>query len=212
MADTVVLVAQKREGRGSRQAHRLRAQGQIPGVVYGHKQETLSVSLAGDTLLAAIRHGARVLDLNTDGSVEKVLIREVQWDHLGKDLLHVDFNRVGADERIHVSVPVELRGVAPGVGQGGVLDQPIHSLHIECLAVAIPESIRVNIAELQKGAAIHVRELKLPEGVQVLDDPDAIVVHVTVPQAEPELGGELTGQAEPEVIGRTKAEEEAEEK
>jgi large subunit ribosomal protein L25 len=212
MAETVVLVAKKREGRGSRQAERLRAQGQVPGVVYGHRQETLSVSLPVDDLDQAIRQGARVLDLQTDGGTEKVLIREVQWDHLGKDILHVDFNRVSADERIRVTVPIELRGIAPGVLQGGVLDQPLHSLHVECLALAIPESIRVNIAELQKGAAVHVRELKLPEGVKVLDDPDALVVHITTPQAEPEAGVELGEQVEPEVIGRAKEEEEGEEK
>ena len=114
---------------------------------------------------------------------------EVQWDHLGQDVLHVDFRRVSADERIHVTVPIELRGIAPGVTGGGVLDQPLHTLDIECLAVAVPDSIRVNINELQLGAAIHVRDLTLPPDVKALADADAIVVHVTAPQAEPEAAG-----------------------
>jgi large subunit ribosomal protein L25 len=207
MAESVVLMAQKREGRGSRVAARLRQQGSIPGIVYGHKKAVVQVALPSDELHAAIRHGTRVLDLQTDGATEKVWIREVQWDHLGKEILHIDFNRVAADERIRVSVPIEVKGTAPGVTGGGLLDQPIHTLHIECLAIAIPDSIRVNINELQLGGAIHVRDVKLPDGVTVLDDPDAIVVHVTAPQAEPEAPVVAEGQAEPEVIGRQKEEE-----
>jgi large subunit ribosomal protein L25 len=211
MAESVTLVAEKREGRGTRAAQRLRAKGKIPGVVYGHKEATVSIALDGDALRQTIRHGVRVVDLKTDGGVEKALIREVQWDHLGMELLHIDFARVAADERIHVSVPIELRGIAPGVSGGGVLDQPLHSLAIECLAISIPESIRVNINELQLGAAIHVRDLALPPGVTALADPDAIVVHITTPQAEPEAAAEAApGQAEPERIGRPKPEEEAE--
>jgi large subunit ribosomal protein L25 len=137
----------------------------------------------------------------------------VQWDHLGKEVLHIDFERVSADERIHVSVPIELRGVAPGVTGGGVLDQPMHELAIECPAIAVPESIRVNVGELQLGAAIHVRDLHLPEGVTATGDPDAVVVHVTLKQTEPEpTAAPAAGAAEPEIIGRKVAEEGEEEK
>jgi large subunit ribosomal protein L25 len=209
MAESVTLVAEKREGRGTRAAQRLRSKGKVPAVVYGHKEATISVALDGEALTQAIRHGVRVIDLKTDGGVEKALIREVQWDHLGKELLHVDFARVAVDERIHVSVPIELRGIAPGVTGGGLLDQPLHSLAIECLAISIPESIRVNINELQIGQAIHVRDLSLPPDVKALTDADAIVVHVTTPAAEPEAAAEAAAQAEPEIIGR-KAEEEGE--
>ena len=128
-------------------------------------------------------------------------------------MLHVDFTRVAADERIKVVVPIELRGIAPGVTAGGVLDQPLHTLNIECLAISLPDSIRVHINELQIGAAIHVRELTLPPGVIALADPDAIVIHVTQPQVAPEAApAPAAEQAEPEVIGRKAAEEEEEEK
>src|SRR4051812_11029009 len=100
MAESVVLEAEKREGRGSRIAAKLRARGKVPGIVYGHKEEAVSIALPGDALLHAIRHGTRVLDLKTGGTTENVLIREVQWDHLGKELLHIDFIRVAKDERI----------------------------------------------------------------------------------------------------------------
>jgi large subunit ribosomal protein L25 len=211
MADAEVLTVEKREGRGTRGAIKIRKSGRIPAVVYGHKEETVSVSLSGDELQAVLRHKAQIVDLKFDGAVQKAQIREVQWDHLGKEVLHVDLKRVSVDERIEISVPVELRGIAPGVTGGGVLDQPIHSLRIECLAVAVPESIRVNISGLQLGASIHVRDLQLPPDVKALDDADAVVVHVTTPQAEPEAGAAAVGeQAEPEIIGRKAGEEEAE--
>jgi large subunit ribosomal protein L25 len=213
MADSVMLVAQPRQEHGTRAARRLRKQGLIPAVLYGHKEETVSLSLPADEIYSAVRHGVRVLDLKTGGKTEKALIRELQWDHLGKDVLHVDFTRVAADERIHVAVPVELRGIAPGVTGGGILDQPLHALHVECLAARLPESIRVNVTELQLGGAIHVKDLHLPEGVKALDDPEAIVVHIKAPEAvpEPAAAAEAGAQAEPEVIGRKAAEEAAEE-
>jgi large subunit ribosomal protein L25 len=213
MAEAVVLVTQNRDGRGSQAARRLRKQGQVPAVLYGHKEETISVSLGTEELQKAIRHGARVVDLDSAGKIQKALIREIQWDHLGHEILHVDFARVSADERIVVTVPVELRGIAPGVTGGGLLDQPLHTLAVECSAISVPESIRVNINELQLGAAIHVRDLVMPEGVKAMSDPEAIVVHVTLPQAEAEapVAGPVVESAEPEVIGRQKAaEEEAE--
>jgi large subunit ribosomal protein L25 len=213
MAETLVLAAQKRQGRGTRKAEKLRKAGIIPAIVYGHKEDTVSVSVSHHDLMSAIAHKARVVDLNVDGAVQKALIRALQWDHLGKDVLHADFYRVSADERITVSVPLELRGIAPGVTGGGFLDQPLHTLEVECLAIAVPESIRVAINELQVGQAIHVRDLHLPEGVKAMDDPDAIVVQVSAPQAEPAAGAvEAAGAAEPEVIGRKVAEEEEEAK
>ncbi|MGH7173598.1 MAG: 50S ribosomal protein L25 [Gemmataceae bacterium] len=212
MADSLILVTEKRDTRGTRTARKLRAKGRVPGVLYGHKEETVSVSVAAETLLSEVRHGARVVDLQSDAGLQKAQIAELQWDHLGMEVLHVDFRRVTADERIHVTVPVEVKGIAPGVTAGGILDQPIHTLSIECPAINVPDSIRVNVNELQLGGAIHVRDLHLPGDVTVLTDADAIVVHVTAPQAEPEAAeGPAAEQAEPEVIKRKAAAEEGEE-
>jgi large subunit ribosomal protein L25 len=212
MAESVELKVEKRDGRGTRKARHLRKTGLVPGVVYGHKQETISVSLSAEELARVIRLGAHVVDLRLDGGLEKALIRDLQWDHLGKDLLHIDFERVSADERIEVPVRIELKGIAPGVTGGGILDQPLHTLTVECLAISIPDSIRVNINELQLDGAIHVKDLTLPEGVKALADPDAIVVHITAPAVEPEPVAAPAATAEPELIGRPKGEEEAEEK
>lgn len=211
MAETIALSAKPRSERGSQAVRRLRRQGQVPAVLYGHKEETLAIKLSSDEVIKALRHGARVVDLKTEGGKEeKAFIRDLQWDHLGQHLLHVDFTRVSLDERIRVTVRLELRGTAPGVTAGGVLDQPLHDLEIECLAISIPESIRVPIGELQMDGVIYVKDLVLPAGVKTFADPEAIVVHVTKPLAEPEPTAvpEVPGAAEPEVIGRPKAEEE----
>src|SRR5262245_20556252 len=112
MAETLVLTTEKRPGRGSRKAEYLRREGKVPGVIYGHKEETVSVTLSGHDLTQAIKHGARVVDLKTDKGVETAQIVELQWDHLGKEIVHVDFKRVSRDEKIKIDVRVELRGIA----------------------------------------------------------------------------------------------------
>jgi len=209
MADQVVLETKQRDGRGSHAARKLRKQGEVPGVIYGHKEETVPISLSAEALQSIIRHGTRVVDLKTARGLETALIQEIQWDHLGKEVLHVDFRRTSKDERIVVPVTIELRGIAPGVTAGGILDQPLHEVEVECLAVSIPESIRVNIAELQIDGVIHVRDLKVPEGVKLMADPDAVVVHISAPLAAPEPAAAApAGPAEPEIVGRRVAAEE----
>jgi large subunit ribosomal protein L25 len=211
MAETTKIIANKRDNRGTKKARRLRKQGLVPAVVYGHGEGTVSVSVPRDEFAAVLRHGQRIVELQTDGNLQTMLIRDIQWDALGQDILHIDFTRVSRDERIQIEVAVELKGTAPGATAGGVLEQVKHTLEVECLAMNVPESIRVPVGELQIGQAIHVKDLKLPEGVKVLEDPEAIVVHVLQPAAEPEAAPtEATETAEPEVIKREKPEEEAE--
>ena len=128
------------------------------------------------TSSAIVRKGAHIVDLEYNGKTEKARLRELQWDHLGKELIHVDFMRVSQDERIVIGVRIELRGTAPGIAEGGVLDQPIHLLQVECPALEIPDHIRVNVDKLKIGDSIHVRELTLPANVVAKADPDAVVV------------------------------------
>jgi large subunit ribosomal protein L25 len=208
MAQTLVLSASERGTYGTRIARRLRKSGLVPAVIYGHKEATVSVSLRRDELTKAIRTGVRLVDLQLgEKGLEKALIRDVQWDYLGADVLHVDFARVAADEKILIDVRVELRGTAPGIAHGGNLVQPLHSLHVECLVTNIPESIRVSVNELELNQAIHVNQLKLPEGVTVKNDPEAIVVQV-VPQQVEVVAPVVAAEGEPEVIGKVKGEEE----
>ena len=138
-----------------------------PGVVYGHKQDNAQVAVSAEELDRAIRvQHARVLDLEIDGKMETVLIRELQWDYLGAEMVHVDFARVSKDETVKVVIPVKLKNTPKSTG-GGVLDQPLHTLHIECPAASIPDDITLDITELTLGNPIHVRELTLPAGVKV---------------------------------------------
>lgn len=216
MAETFVLEVQERTKSGSNAAKQIRKKGLVPAVMYGHGEATASLSVPGEELYKAIRHGVRIFDVKLGGAVQKTLLREIQWDALGHDILHADFYRVSADETITLDVKVELKGTAPGIAAGGVLVQQIHSLSVECLVVSIPEAIRVNIGELQLNQAIHVREIPVPEGVKIKNDPEAIVVQVAQKIIEevaaPAVPGAPTAEsAEPEVIGRVKAEEEAEE-
>jgi len=210
MSEPIVLPTQKREGRGSRKAAKLRRTGRVPGVLYGHQQETVSISVDHDLLMQVVKTGARVIDIDTGAGVEKAQIMELQYDYLGKDVLHVDLKRVAADQRIRVRVRVELRGVAPGASKG-VVEMPLHTLDVECLAIAVPDSIKVSINELQLGQAIHVKDIPLPEGVKVFDDPDAIVVHIVQPDVEIEPTAEAAA-AEPELIRKPKPEGEDAEK
>ena len=198
MSELVSLVVQPRTATGTRASKRVRAKGLIPGVIYGHKEAVINVSLPAKELDTAIRvKHARTLEITLDGKKETVLIRELQWDYLGKEMVHIDLWRVGKDEKVKVTVPVELKGV-PKISGGAVLDQPMHALHIECLAVAIPAAIKVDISAMALGAPIHVRDLTLPDGVTVLENPDLVVVHLKVPGAEPEPVEATV--AEPEVL------------
>ncbi len=213
MSISVTLKAQPRANSGSAAATKLRKQGLVPAIVYGHKQDNVQVSVSAEELDRAIRiQHARVLDLEVNGKKETVLIRELQWDYLGKQMIHVDFERKDRAELVRVTVPVELRN-APKATGGGVLDQPLHTLHVECPLGDIPEAIRIDLTNLTLGAPIHVKELTLPEKVKVLEAPEAVVVQLKLPGIEPVAPAVPTEPgAGPEVIKKEKkVEEDAEE-
>jgi large subunit ribosomal protein L25 len=203
MSESKVLKSEVRNGLGGRDSARLRKKGRIPAVVYGHKETPANISVCKDDLTALLRHHARTVTVEIAGKNETVLIQEIQHDHLGSTVLHVDFRRVSADERVRTTVDIELKGIAPGVISGGVLEQPLHSIHVECPAMAIPESIKVKIDALLIGQSIHVNQLDLPAGVKALEDPEAIVVAVKTAQMLDIPTGEA-GANEPEVITKKK--------
>src|SRR5271156_5280260 len=168
----------KNKGTGSRVSRRLRAKGRIPAVVYGHKKAVVPITLGRDDVWRMIKTPGHLADLDVAGSTETVLIRDVQWDHLGKEILHLDFSRVSAEEVIETEVPVELRGQAAGIANGGILEHLVHSLSINCRAGAIPDSIKIDVSQLQVDQGIHVRDLILPPDVTANADPDVLLVHV----------------------------------
>lgn len=212
MAEAVIVNAQPRDaaknkGTGSRAARKLRAKGLVPAIVYGHKQANLPVTLTREDVWSLIRRGHHVAKLQIGGETEMALIRDVQWDHLGRDILHLDFFRVSADERVETDVSLNFHGTAPGLSQGGVLEQTMHSVTVSCAVIAIPDSIRVDVGNLNLNDSIKIRDLVLPEGVTVLGDADTVLVHVVVKkvEAEPTPAAGAAGEgtpAQPEVIGR----------
>ena len=207
MSQTVALKTQPRTSHGSSAAARLRKTGMVPAVVYGHKQATTSVSVPREDFERAITAGNRSFELQAEGGSETAIIRDLQWDHLGKDILHVDFLRVDPNERIVVMVKVELRGVAPGASAEAVVDHELHDIHVECTPINRPDRIRVDLAPLTAvGQAIHVSDLKLPEGITAKDPGNLIVVQLKRPDLEPEVA--VLGGAGPEVAVKGKGEKE----
>jgi large subunit ribosomal protein L25 len=209
MAVAGKLDVKRRSVHGSIQCRRLRQVGVVPGNIYGHKQAVVPLAAPAVDLTALVRSGVRVLDVDIEGSVEKALFREIQWDYLGKEIIHFDLLRVDPNETLTVEVKVELKGTAPGVVSGGVLDHTLRTLTVECLAIQIPDSIIVKIGAMEIGHAVHVRDLEVPPNTKILNNPDAIVVRVAqhgdeAPVAAP---GE-EGPAQPEIIGKKPSDEE----
>lgn len=198
--------AKPREALGTRANRRLREAGLLPGVIYGHKEAIVPVTLPRKEVVDHLNHGAHLFDLALDGKSEKVLVKEVQYDHLGMEVIHVDFARVSLDEKVKVTVPVELKGNPKGEADGGVLQQIINELDVECLVTEIPDAIRHNVAEMALNDVLHIKDLKIPAGVKVLQDGELIVASVREILEEVAPVAAEEGPAEPEVIGRKPAE------
>ncbi|MGA2230676.1 MAG: 50S ribosomal protein L25 [Tepidisphaeraceae bacterium] len=198
----------KRGELGSRANKKLRDAGFLPGVVYGHKEEVVPVTLPRKEVVNHLNKGAHVFDLHMEGKSEKVLVKEVQYDHLGTNVIHVDFARVSLDEKVKVSVALELKGVPKGEADGGVLQQIVSTLEVECLVTEIPDIIRHNVAEMGLNSVLHLKEIALPAGVKALQDGELIVATVKEIIEVVETTAAEGETAEPEVIGR-KAEPEA---
>lgn len=211
MSDTATLKAQVRQESGSKVAARLRQQGQLPAVVYGHKQDPVSLTLATREFLEALHHGHRLFNVDLGGRKETLLVKDVQYDHLGKDMIHADFMRVNLSERVTVQVGVELRGTAKGAQEGGIVDDVLNHIEIECKVSDIPEVLVVNIKDLGLGESIHASQIELPEGAALITDPDAVIAvchEAKAAMAAEELEGEagVEGSGEPEVITEKKQE------
>lgn len=210
MPNKTSITAEKREGKGTRVSRRLRAEGRIPAILYGHGEEPLTISLDTVEFRTALRHGAHgLLNLALDGADESVVIKDLQYDHLGIEIFHVDFARVSADERVTTSVPIHIKGTAENL-KGGVIEQPLHEIEVECAASNLVEHIVVNIKDLVLGDSITIGDLVLPEGARALADADTVVIHVVKAAGESDESAPLEGTAsEPEVIRREKETEES---
>jgi len=213
MAET--LNVKVRGETGSARMRRLRNTGSIPAILYGHGEANVNLAVVHKELMAAVKHGGKLVSLKGDVS-DNALIRQVQWDTYSKEIIHLDLMRVDANEMVSTTVRLEIKGTPAGAAEGGILQFITHEIEIECPAMAIPEKIVVSVLELKLNAAIHVSEVKLPEGAKLITHGEDVVVQCVTPRKEEELpvpGAEGATGVEPELIKKEKpAEDEEEEK
>ena len=207
MAKQVKLSATRRTGTGRSAVRKIKKQGAVPAVVYGGKTkaEPLQVSRRDLSLLLSRASGENILvelEIDGDKTSRLALMQEVQHAPVGGDILHVDFHAVSMDEMIEAEVPLESTGIAEGVKTfGGLLEQNLRSLEIECLPRDLPDIVTVDVSRLNIGDSIHVREIPLPQGVTTRVPADLTVFSVLAPTVEEEpVAAEAEAPTAPEVI------------
>jgi large subunit ribosomal protein L25 len=178
MAKTLVLEAMIREQTGSKTAVRLREKGRIPAIIYGHKKQPLAISLDAHDFTEGLHHGHRLMDIKVGKSTEKMIVKDIQYDHLGRNLIHVDLMRVNIAEKVKVTVPIELKGTATAKGthEGGIIEEHVDHLEVECRATDIPEVIVVSVKDVGVGDALHAKDIELPDSVKLVSSPDTLLV------------------------------------
>lgn len=213
MAKQVKLTAERRTALGRSAVRKLKAAGSVPAVMYGSKDKPEALQVSRRDINALLSHAAGeniLVELEIEGKNRLALVQEVQHAPLGGAVLHIDFHAVSQDEVIEADVPLEPMGTANGVkNMGGLLEQSLRTLAIECLPRDLPDVIRVDVSELNIGDAIHVREIQLPSGVSTRVQPDLTAFSVLAPTVEEEpVAATAEAAAGPEVIREKKEEPE----
>jgi len=202
-----------RSDSGKGVARKLRAAGRVPGIVYGHGRAPQSLSVVArdlDKLLGSIAVSSTVVELGLGGATTKTLIREVQRHPFKKMIMHVDFQELVAGEKVIVDLPLVFVGVPEGVRlSGALLEQILHKVEVRVDPANIPNHIDVDVSHLAMGHSLHIRDLVLPAGVEVLSEEDATICAVIAPRAAVEAAAAEPSVAEPELIRKAKEDEEA---
>lgn len=211
MGKTLVLKAEVRDGTGTKQAVKVRKAGRIPAVVYGHKKEPTAISLDAHSFTEGLHHGHRLVDVQIGKKKETALVKDIQYDYLGRDIIHVDLMRVDVTETIKLRVPLELKGTAAGTHEGGIIEEHVDRLEVECLVSDIPESIVITVKDVGVGDSIHAGDVELPEGLKLASPPEMLIItcHL-VAAAKTAEEAEEEAPAAPEVIGEAETAGEAE--
>jgi large subunit ribosomal protein L25 len=212
---TAQLSATPRSNTGKGTARSLRQQGQIPAVIYGHGRDPQLLAINTrelEKLLDRISAESTVIELSLDGTSARTLIREIQRHPFKRQILHVDFQELVAGEKVTVNIPIVLTGIPDGVrNDGGILDQTMRDLAVEVDPSNIPNHIELDVTNLRIGDSIHVRDIPLPQGVEISGDGSSTVCVVSAPRAvveEVAAVAEVEAAVEPEVIGKEKEDEE----
>jgi len=205
MEKNLLLKAEIREQTGSKAAANIRKQGRIPAIIYGHKKETVPISLDTHNFVDGLHHGQRLMDVQIGKKKEKVIVKDLQYDYLGKDIIHIDLIRVDVTETVRVTVPIELKGTAKGTHEGGIVEEHTARLEVECRVTDIPETILVSVKDMNVGDALYARDVELGDSVKLVTDPSTLLVTcilVAAAKSTEELEEEVP--AAPEVIGEPK--------
>ncbi|MDD3089242.1 MAG: 50S ribosomal protein L25 [Candidatus Omnitrophica bacterium] len=217
--ERISIKAMMRADLGKGACSRIRKTGHVPGVVYKDGEIGVNVQVGVKELWKALHTDAGenaiiTMDISGGpGKIEKtVMVKDIQQNPVNDKFVHVDFQEISLSEKISVKVHVVVKGEAPGVKEdGGVFNQALWELEVECLPTQIPEHVDIQVDKLRMGEAIHVKDIPAIPGVVFMDDPDQVVVSVTHPKAEePEAGAAegVEGAEEPEIIKKGKKEEE----
>src|SRR5438128_1445921 len=192
MAKQVKLKAEPRSATGRSAARRLKARGIVPAVVYGGKEKSQPLQVLARDINAMLSHasGENILvelEIAGEKSSRTALVQEIQHSPVGGDVLHIDFHAVSMDEKIHAEVPLEATGIANGVKNfGGLLEQSLRTLAVECLPRDLPDRVIVDVSNLNIGDSIHVRDIQLPNGVTPKVQPELTAFSVLAPAVEEE--------------------------
>lgn len=208
MATTHALSAEKRDKLGSRQCRRLRAQGVLPAVLYGHKKGSIHLSLNAKDTISHIESGEKLFELTiADGASETALLKDIAFDYLGTRIIHLDFERVDLDELVTVNILVHFKGDAVGLkNSGAIIVYPTTEIAVQCAVRDLQDSLTVDVSGVDIGASLHAGAVELPAGWKLLADPDLLLaaIEITKKEAEGEEVEVGEGAAAPEVIGEKK--------
>jgi large subunit ribosomal protein L25 len=216
--ERVSLSAQERTGVGKSGARRARRDGFVPAVLYGRGRTPRALSVGRKDLVSALRTAGRnaLIDLRIaqdgESQAETVMIEEIQRDQIRREILHIDLHLISLTEALDVNVPVVLTGTPEPVTSGtGILEQLRREVEVRCLPTQIPDRLTIDVSALQVGDSLHVRDLKVGEGIEVLTPPEEVLAAVVAPAVEEEAApaAEAEAAAEPEVVGKAPAEGEA---
>lgn len=206
MAQHHALSATLRRRSGSGALKSMRREGFVPAVVYGKSEANQNIKINAREFATLLKESASehvLVDLNLEGTKKLAMIQDVQHDALSGICLHADFHAISATETLHATVPVEIKGDAPGVKLGGLIEIVVHELHVACLPENLPETIVIDVSSLELGQAFHISDLVLPQGVKADGDPTLVVVVCTEPKVAVEAEA-VAGPAEPEVLREKK--------
>lgn len=212
--EEIIFEVEKRQEVGKSKVRDLRQKGYIPAIIYGQGKETLPIKVSHKQFMQLVHQHHNIenmiinLRIKDEGKQKSksCLIKEIQYDPVDGDIIHIDFNQVSLTKEIKVNIPVKTKGEPIGVKQeGGSLEHILWEIEVECLPTSIPEYIEVDVSQLKIGDAIHIKDISFPKGVKVLNDPEAIVVSVSSPMKEEVVvAEEAPATQEPEVIKEKK--------